>query len=169
MMSESAVQTSPHLSSSTPRKKKLKNEIKKHKKKIKNMERSMKIRTNKRIRNENALESALEKLPRNLQSFVRMQIKLCSQKKQGRRYSAEMKSFALSLFHTSGKAYRLLSKLFVLPSKTSLHRYISIMPAEPGISEVALRIIHKRVQHMKANDKLCTLCMDEISLKTHLR
>ena len=62
----------------------------------------------------------------------------------------------------------MLSKLFILPSKTSLWRYISKMPAATGISQGALNIIKKKVDHMRENEKLCNLCMDEISLKTNL-
>ena len=42
------------------------------------------------------------------------------------------------------------------------------MPAASGISQGALNIIRNKVSHMNAQEKLCTLCMDEVSLKTHL-
>ena len=42
------------------------------------------------------------------------------------------------------------------------------MPAATGISQGALNIIKKKVDHMRENEKLCNLCMDEISLKTNL-
>jgi hypothetical protein len=101
-------------------------------------------------------------------NFVRMQIKLHGKKKRGRRYSPELKSLAISIFHASGKAYRLLSKLFILPSNSSLHRYISRMPNKTGISQGSLKIIEKKVMQMNLREKECTLCMDEISLKTNL-
>ena len=97
-----------------------------------------------------------------------MQIKFHSRKKHGRRYSPEMKSIAISLFHASGKAYRLLSKLFILPDKSSIHRYISKLPSSTGISQATLKIIEQKVKQMSPRDKLCTLCMDKVSLKTHL-
>ena len=75
-----------------------------------------------------ALENALSKLPNNLANFIKSQLKLHGKKKQGRTYSPELKSLAISIYHASGKAYRLLSKLFILPTKSSLHRYISKMP-----------------------------------------
>ena len=115
-----------------------------------------------------ALEDALQKLPKNLANFIRMQIKLHSRKKHGRRYSPEMKSIAISLFLASGKAYRLLSKLFILPDKSSIHRYISKLPSSTGISQAALKIIEQKVKQMSPRGKLCTLCMDEASLKIHL-
>ena len=79
-----------------------------------------------------------------------------------------MKSIAVSLYHASGKTYRILSKLFILPTKSSLRRYISRMPAGTGISQSALKIIKKKVDSMNELQKLCTLCMDEMSLKTNL-
>ena len=127
-----------------------------------------KLSHGKKARETKALEDALQKLPKNLANFIRMQIKLHSRKKHGRRYSPEMKSIAISLFHAGGKAYRLLSKLFILPDKSSIHRYISKLPSSTGISQAALKIIEQKVKQMSPRDKLCTLCMDEVSLKTHL-
>lgn len=117
---------------------------------------------------EKVLEKALAKLPKNLANFVKSQIKLHTKKEKGRRYSPQMKSMAISLYHASGKAYRMLSKLFILPTKSSLRNYISKMPAAAGISQAALNIIRNKVAHMSEQEKLCTLCMDEISLKRHL-
>ena len=114
------------------------------------------------------MNEALSKLPDNLSNFVKMQFKLHSSKKHGRRYSPEMKSLAISLYHASGKAYRLLAKLFILPSKSSLKNYISRLPTEAGISQETLNTIKQKVTHMSDMDKICTLCMDEMSLKTHL-
>lgn len=117
---------------------------------------------------EEALENALSKLPDKLASFVRSQVKLHGKKKRGRRYSPEMISLAISLYHASGKAYRILQKLFILPTKSTLRRYISKMPTVPGFSQGAFNIIKSKVSHLTDQEKLVTLCMDEISLKTHL-
>ena len=62
----------------------------------------------------------------------------------------------------------MLSKLFILPTKTSLRHYISKLPATPGFSQGALNVIMSKVSHMNEQEKICTLCMDEISLKTNL-
>ncbi len=75
---------------------------------------------------------------------------------------------AISIYHASGKAYKLLTKLFILPSKSSLRRYISKMPTSPGFSQGAINIIKSKVAQMDEKEKLVTLCMDEMSLKTHL-
>ena len=55
-----------------------------------------------------------------------------------------------------------------MPSKATLRRYIEKMPNNAGISQAALKIIEKKVMQMKPRDRLCSLCLDEISLKTNL-
>ena len=42
------------------------------------------------------------------------------------------------------------------------------MPTNAGISQASLKIIKQKVLQMSTMEKVCTLCMDEISLKTHL-
>ena len=169
LIATTSSQTTAEISSNTPRKRKQKQVIKSQRQKIKRLKSALgTVAKGKKARQEKALEEALQKLPESLANFVRMQMKLHSKKKHGRRYSPELKSLAISLFHASGKAYRLLSKLFILPSKSSLHRYISKMPNNTGISQGSLKIIEKKVMQMNPREKACTLCMDEISLKTNL-
>ena len=63
-------------------------------------------------------------------------------------YSEETKHFALSLCHISGKAYRFMSKLFCLPSKASLLRWVSGMPDKPCLTDFALDVVEKKVKTM---------------------
>ena len=79
-----------------------------------------------------------------------------------------MKSLAVSLYHASGKAYSLISKLFILPTKSSIRRFVSKIPMATGIPQATLNLLKEKVAHMSEMEKLCTLCVDEISLKTHL-
>ncbi|CAB3981577.1 Transposable element P transposase [Paramuricea clavata] len=163
---ESTSQTTPDLTINTPRKKKLRNSIKRKNNKIYRMK--MQLKPKKIKKSESTLKEELAQLPENVANFIREQIKLHSKKSHGRRYSPELKTMALSLYHASGKAYRLLSKIFVLPNKASLKRYISKLPTVAGISEAILKAIQQKVQHMNEMEKICSLCIDEISLKNHL-
>ena len=86
-------------------------------------------------------------LPERMVKFIDVQIDLHSKKNKGKRYTPEMKSFALSLFHISGKAYRLLSKFFNLPSKRSLLNWISDLPKSPNLTKAALDVIETKVMH----------------------
>ena len=93
---------------------------------------------------------------------------ISAQQKSMAGVTPEMKSLAISLFHASGKAYRLLSKPFILPTRSSLRNYIGKMPTEAGISQATINTLKQKVSQMSDVEKLCSLCMDEISLKTHL-
>ena len=166
-MQDSICQTTHDLSNNTPRKTKQRKVIHTQRQKIHRLQAALKKKKPTRGKEE-TLQEALNRLPEDLAHFVKMQLELHSRKKKGRRYSPQMKSIAVSLYHASGKAYRVLSKLFILPTKSSLRRYISRMPAATGISQGALNIIKKKLDSMNELEKLCTLCMDEVSLKTNL-
>ena len=96
------------------------------------------------------------------------QVKLSSAKKKGRRYNDSFKAIPLSLHHISGKAYRFLAKLFNLPSKTTLTMLVSKFASGCGFTEKSLYVLRQRVQQLPPGRKICTLLMDEISLKSHL-
>ena len=115
-----------------------------------------------------AMSTLRKLLPKQIVDFVEMQLKLHKRKGKARRYSPEIKSFSLSLYHVSGRAYRLLSKFFYLPSKRSLRRWVSRLPRTPGITESAMNVIETKVKVMNSISKICTICIDEISLKTNL-
>jgi hypothetical protein len=104
-------QTSRTLRTNTARKKRQRKVIEAKNKKISRLNKKLsKVIRNKKTQ-ESALDDALKKLPPHLAGFVKLQFDLHAAKKHGRRYSPDMKSLAISLFHASGKAYRLLSKL----------------------------------------------------------
>ncbi len=65
-------------------------------------------------------------LPERIVDFIKMQIDLHAKKGKGRRYSKEMIAFALSLYHVSGKAYRLVSKLFLSKSPKVGFLYVKV-------------------------------------------
>ena len=115
-----------------------------------------------------ALDALRTMLPERMVNFIDSQIDLHMKKNNGKRYMPEMKSFALSLYHISGKAYRLISKFFNLPSKRSLSNWISDLPKCPGLTTAALNVIEAKVKCMNNASRLCTISMDEMSFKTSL-
>ena len=109
----------------TPRKEKQKRIINVQQKKIKRLQATIMWLKSSKKNPAEALDKALEKLPKQLADFVKAQIKLHGIKKKGRRFSPKMKFLPISMYHASGKAYRLLTKLFILPRKSLLCQYIS--------------------------------------------
>lgn len=61
-------------------------------------------------------------------NFIESQLRTQSKKARGRRFSLNDKVFALSLFKESGKAYRLLQKMFALPSRSFLMKLLKKFP-----------------------------------------
>ncbi|GAB6032993.1 hypothetical protein CHUAL_012185 [Chamberlinius hualienensis] len=55
-------------------------------------------------------------------SFFTTQLMLSSKKAQGKRWPDDVKKFAVSIFKSSSKAYKLLAKEFILPSKKSIRK-----------------------------------------------
>ena len=108
-------------------------------------------------------------LPTKIVKLIKSQISLHSAKsKHGRRYSDEAKSFALSLYHLSGKLYKMVSKLLCLPSKSSILKWISRMPNCTGLTQPSIDVIATKVEAMSSTAKMCVISMDEMSLKSHL-
>ena len=103
-----------------------------------------------------------------LHNFLKCQIKLSSQKPKGCRYDDAFKAWALNLYHISGKSYRFLAKLFHLPTKRTLTRMVSRFASEAGFSEKSLYVVKERIASIPESAKICSLMMDEMSLKSHL-
>ena len=79
-----------------------------------------------------------------------------------------MKAFAITLYHLSGKAYKMISKLFCLPSKSVLLKWVSKLPNSPGLTKSALDVLATKVNTMNATGRLCLISFDEISLKSNI-
>ena len=108
-------------------------------------------------------------LPTKIVKLIESQISPHSAKnRHGRRYSDETKSFALSLYHLSGKSYKMVSKLLCLPSKSSIFKWISRMPNCTGLTQPSIDVIATKVEAMSSTAKMCVISMDEMSLKSHL-
>lgn len=94
-------------------------------------------------------ESSFEKLTQRMnpcaKKFLKMQVCLCTKKKNARRYTTEEKIIALSILKQSPKCYRFLSKIFILPSKATLNAMIAKLIIEPGINPQVFNLVKKEV------------------------
>lgn len=99
------------------------------------------------------------------QKFFKNQLKSQSVSPRGRRFTLDDKLFALSLYKSSAKAYRVMSKMFALPSRKTLTDLLQKIPLEPGINNQIVEHLKLIVNSFKNNlDKTCILLFDEISL-----
>ena len=75
---------------------------------------------------------------------------------------------ALSVFYQSRKAYRLLSKLFALPSKRTLQKYMQNTNIMPGFNDGVFDVLKLKVENIDPKDKCVSLIFDEMALKSAL-
>lgn len=99
--------------------------------------------------------------------FTLLQFREIKKPKTARRFTEEEKIMALSLYKQGPRAYRWLSKVFVLPSYMTLTRLITRAALKPGINENLFKLLKKVAGKMKNDDKLCILLFDEIALSPH--
>ena len=104
-------------------------------------------------------------LPTTTAKLIKSQIINLKKKKRGRRWSDEEKTLALSLYHSSRHCYKLLSKIFILPSISLLKLSMSKIDITPGFNLEIIQALFSKIQSMASGGNLCTLVFDEISLR----
>lgn len=161
------------LSSISPRKVHLYQQIRGYKRKIANLE--LELHKAKKMKKEDihTLDMLLEKyFPKQTSEFLKMQARLFQQDPKGRRYdNASFKQHCLSIYFLSPKVYKDLtnkSKLFCLPSCATLKRFTQNCYICPGLQENVFKILKLKIDHLPEISKYCIFCIDEMSLKSHL-
>lgn len=77
--------------------------IDKQRKQIQRLRQALNMKKRRKFDKNTTLESLRTMLPESNVQFISWQVDLNKKKNKGQRYSPEMKSFAVSLFHLSGK------------------------------------------------------------------
>ena len=108
-------------------------------------------------------------LPCQTFSFIESQVTKSKLKsKSAYRWKTEDKLLALSIFFHSRKAYQVLSKLFILPSKSTLLHELRKMNIKPGFSASVLQALKMKAKNMHPRDCNVVLAFDEMSIKEGL-
>ena len=100
--------------------------------------------------------------------FVMSQIRSAVKKSKGRRWTFKDKALALSLLHSSPKTYRLLQRIFDLPSVKTLKLAMKNIGVQPGFNNVIFEALEKKMSSQPETSKLVVLAIDEIALKEGL-
>jgi glycosyltransferase involved in cell wall biosynthesis len=114
-------------------------------------------------RKEALIQELGEYLPPATLEFVATRIRLGHKKRT--RWTDKDKCIALSLFHTSPKAYQIVKKLFALPSVSTLRRAVQKVKVHPGFNANILQALKAKVAAMPKGSELCALVFDEVSIK----
>ena len=112
------------------------------------------------------IRKALEQLGPIQKRFIESQLRNARRKKHGRSFTPEEKADAIALWKSSPRTYRLLSKMFVMPSVSTLKATLSQVP---GISKPIFEVLKKQIGQIKnRTSRFCTLVFDEVALQPHL-
>ncbi|KRT85536.1 hypothetical protein AMK59_972, partial [Oryctes borbonicus] len=105
------------------------------------------------------------KIERNnsiLYKLILSQLRGSEKKPIGRRFTVHDKVLALSLQRNSPKGYRLLQRIFSLPSVRPLRRLVIKVPFSPGINPVILESLKTITASLSQMERYCTLVFDKI-------
>lgn len=89
-------------------------------------------------------------------------------RKSRMQYSAELRTFALTLQFYSSKAYRYVRKTFnnLLPEPSTIRKWYKCVDGQPGFTSEVFNALKNKV---KINDPIiCNLVLDEISIRQHI-
>lgn len=109
-------------------------------------------------------------LPNNvtLQMFMKNQVDLIKTNPNGRRYDDHQLDLAMAVYFASPKCYRILSKIFALPSISTLKRKLRRIEIYPGFNEKIIKALGEKIALMGNGSNLCTIVFDEMTLKKFL-
>ena len=96
------------------------------------------------------------------------QLKFSKVSPKGRRYSNDAKLLALSLYSHGPRAYRFLSEMFALPSRSTLSVWLQSLQILPGFCNDLIRAVEFKTRTLVARDRVCLLMIDEMSVKRFL-
>lgn len=101
--------------------------------------------------------------------FSNLQLRETKKKSRGRRFTLNEKMLSLSSFKKSPKSYKLLSKLFTLPSSRTLNSLLSTVKLKAGINTNLMKMITENVKKLPLKSRYCVLMFDKVSLSPELQ
>lgn len=163
------------LAELTPRKRKMYKRCRKNVSEILRLRRKFKnIKTCKKniletLHSDEAVQEILQsKMSSPFYLLLQSQLKNTSRKLTGRRWTLDDKVLALSLYKKSSSCYRLLRRLFSLPSVSSLKALLNKIPLMCGINSQVIETIKEITQKRPVQDNLCILAFDEMSIRKNI-
>jgi len=87
---------------------------------------------------------------------------------KGRRFSNELKQFALTIYFLGPSVYHLLHDHFSFPSIRTLRKITSKYEFQPGLNDYMFDFLSFKTKNFSYDMLNCILCADEMSIKTNL-
>lgn len=92
-------------------------------------------------------------------NFISSQLRLQKRSKKGRRFNTDDKILALSVYKRGPKTYKLLRKIFALPSRKTLMQLLQRIPFDSGINEAVMESLKQAISKEKPLDRRDLLIM----------
>ncbi|KAF9408378.1 hypothetical protein HW555_011915, partial [Spodoptera exigua] len=118
----------------------------------------------KTLSQDSSFQRSFSMMNKHAQNFIMMQIKSVGKKQKGVRFTNDEKLLALTLMKESPKGYRLLQKIFKLPSKRTLNRLAEMITFGVGINNNIFQLIERRALNWDIKKKLCSIVFDEVAI-----
>ncbi|XP_024869566.1 uncharacterized protein LOC112453189 isoform X2 [Temnothorax curvispinosus] len=107
-------------------------------------------------------------LPDKFSMLLSVQVDAQTRDKRGIRYNNDFKKFALSMYFLSPRNYKELRKIFTLPSVRTLQSFTYNWNILPGLNIKVFEALKIKLNSLSLIERHCVLCIDEMSLKSHL-
>lgn len=136
--------------------------LKRYKKKVISLQQIIsELEKNNFIKNEEAL------LLKNMNTITKEMLE--RKKSRKRKYSLELRKFAITLNFFSPKAYDYVRTKFdtCLPHSSTIGKWLQTIDASPGFTSESFKTLEKHVQYSEKT-VLCSLIIDEMSIRKHL-
>ncbi|KXZ75664.1 Transposable element P transposase-like Protein [Tribolium castaneum] len=133
--------------------------------KLENVRNQLKVARD--IAKDEAVRHLIEELTPVQQRFLESQLRNYKCKSKARSFTFEDKADAIAIHKSSPRTYRLLSKMFILPSERTLKATLGKVSIRPGISNHMIEVLSRRVGPNE-KDRICVLIFDEIQIQPHL-
>ena len=97
---------------------------------------------------------------------------LTSQLKNGNRkrnhYSTEFKMLCISICYKSPSCYKFLTRRLSFPSQSTILNWTGKIEIYEGFDPNLFKLLSERVSRLPEQDRVCTLMIDEVALKSHV-
>lgn len=164
-------QTPGHLSLKTPRKETLRKKLAEAHTTIKKLENDV-IRLSVSLEQSDTIENVLQLVKKyispSLFIVVKNNVLNKDKKPKGRRFSNEIKQFALTIYFLGPSVFHLLQRNFCLPAIRTLRKITSKYEFQPGLNDFMFNFLSFKTKTFSSDALNCILCADEMSLKTNL-
>lgn len=142
----------------------LQQQLRRSKQKAKTMEEVIKIMKDKLVISSKEAETLQQNFKNTQLEFLYNFKENLKSSPRGRRYTDEIKEFALTLYFYSPKAYRYVRSIIPLPNPSLIKKWSTSIKCDPGFIEEAFSSLSTQIDCSSVN-KDCCLVIDAMSIR----